>query len=190
MDIKQVASFGASTAQGVGDFTEQGFIGRLGTLLDKPSLNFGIGGNTTRDMLARLADLNIPEDSLVIVSLGINDVARINEDNPNRVPLEEYKENVSKILDALLEKAQVFYKTQFPVDFENKGIDADFCRSYVKTALAVAQSKNIPSLDLIPLLEAHGNWQAFLAADGIHFNDDGHAFMAQALFTALQALPQ
>ena len=179
---RSVASFGASTAQGVGDAEKGGFIERLGELLEVPSLNFGVGGNTTRDMLARLPDLEIPDSCLVVISLGINDVARTTEsDNPKRVPLDEHRAHVASIIETLKPRASLVYMTQFPVDYGARNLDAAYTESFVHAGLDAAREADVPHVVLKPHLDKMTSWQDLLAEDGLHFNGAGHAFMADLL---------
>jgi lysophospholipase L1-like esterase len=188
LSVQYVASFGASTAQGAGDNEQGGFIERLGRLLNIPSLNFGIGGNTTRDMLERLPDLVIPADGLIVVTLGNNDVARVGEDdNPKRVSLLEHQKNVAEIIAQLKQQAAVLYMSQFPVDYAARHLDGVVVESFVAAGLAAAAAADLPCLAVRPHLDSLERWQDLLAADGLHFNAQGHAVLARLLSERITA---
>src|SRR5271155_4084357 len=104
--MDKLIGFGASSVEGVGD-SQGGFFKRLGKKLaevGKPyeCLNYGIGGNTTRDMLARLDRVRPHLPAKTIVLLGSNDFPRDADVEPaRRVPVEEFRQNVDKILGDL-----------------------------------------------------------------------------------------
>lgn len=168
--------FGASSMQGVGD-SQGGFFRRLEqrTAGQYAVANAGIGGNTTRDMLQRLPGLALPPD-IVIVLLGCNDLPRERDAFPkNRVPLAEYRENLVKIFSALKAPRSLFISSFLPSE-KLTGVSLDTFETYMAAATDLARQAGYAIWDLFH--ETHHATAPLLAADGLHFNDAGHAFIA------------
>ena len=184
-------SFGASTAQGSKD-EEGGFIVRIGKRLEQEGLgtaeNFGIGGHTTDDMIPRLPGIPIHDPSdIAIIALGINDVPRTPDNRPeNRVPLDRHDSNVHAILENLKERCQVLYVTQYPVNYVDRGLDKSLVESYVNVGRQVAHEVGVQILDIHPEID-DAKYNAFIHSDGMHFNSDGHAYIADRIWDKLFA---
>jgi len=103
--MHKIISFGASTAYGARDYEKKGFLFRVVEALslngEFEAVNYGWIGDSTRDMLVRMESLEIHDGATVIITLGINDVRRIGEDNENRIPIEEHRSNLAGILQLL-----------------------------------------------------------------------------------------
>ena len=175
---KSIISFGASTAQGVGDEKKGGFISYLADFMQTPFLNWGKRGCTTFEMISRMQSLEIPNASLIIFTPGINDLLSSSEET---ISLIQYKENISQILDFFKSTGSVFYMSPIPVDYDKLNLDEVWIDSYVKAGLDVAVEKEIPCLDIKEHLDPFGGWKDFLADDGLHFNSLGHEFLAALL---------
>ena len=178
-----LVGFGASSMEGAGD-TAGGFFRRLegcdATARYERRVNLGIGGNTTRDMLARAetAAALAPRD--IIVLLGCNDVPRKNDDSKERrVPLAEYKINLQRILPTIKGEHSLFVSS-FPVSSERTGVPADALSSYMAVALSIAAAAGYETWDLHGDL-ANSRLSSYYAPDGLHFNDAGHAMIASEL---------
>ncbi|MEM7366468.1 MAG: GDSL-type esterase/lipase family protein [Pseudomonadota bacterium] len=191
---QRVFSFGASTAQGYRDDEKGGFIFRLGEKLAKDRLghveNLGIGGHTSDQMVARAADVasNADASDIAIVTLGINDVARTPDRAPDkRVPLSRHRENVERLLNALLARCRVIYFTQYPVDHAKHGLDPELVKQYVDSGRAVASSLGIRVVDIHKII-TDALYQQYIHEDGMHFNAAGHDFIAEELWPPLLEL--
>lgn len=168
--------FGASSMQGVGD-SRGGFLRRLELRVagQYSVTNAGVGGNTTRDMLQRLPGLALPADA-VIVLLGCNDLPRANDAFPqNRVTLAEYRENLDRLLSALKAPRSLFISSFFPAEHLTGIAPATF-ETYMTAATDLARETGYEIWDLFN--ETRHTTAPLLAADGMHFNDTGHAFLA------------
>jgi lysophospholipase L1-like esterase len=183
--MERLLGFGASSVEGVGD-SQGGFLKRLGQKLaaaGKPyeCLNYGVGGNTTRDMLARLPQIRPHLPAKVIVLLGSNDFPRDVDWAPeSRVPLDEFRRNVDKIFDELGSPSAIFV-TSFAVCPPRTGIMPPTFQSYMEQALKSAAAHQMRIWDL------HAEslrWDdRYLAEDGLHYNDAGHEMIAEHLLT-------
>jgi lysophospholipase L1-like esterase len=183
----EIFSFGASTAAGSKDDTGGGFIGRLVTRLKSNNLghstNYGIGGQTTNDMVVRLSKLNnIPPNNIAIISLGINDVSRTPDTNPNkRVPLSQHETNVSEILTHFNTRCKTIYTSQYPVQYAQKGLNPDEVEAYINTSLTLAKKQNIHTIDIFSMID-NTRFETFIHSDGMHFNSKGHKFIADQIW--------
>ncbi len=186
----ETISFGASTAAGSKDSAGVGFIGRLGSRLESlnigQSRNCGIGGQNTNQMVARLQEISdLQESNLVIISLGINDIAREGDPNPNkRVPLDQHKLNVGDIVQHFKEQCRTYYTSQYPVSYLEKGLNPDTVRDYVKCGLSVARKFNAETIDIHSLID-DTLFAQYIHEDGMHFNSEGHTFIADQIWNRL-----
>lgn len=183
----EIMSFGASTAQGSKDETGGGFIGRIGKNLEDNNLgksqNYGIGGETTTDMVTRLPQLaTIDPNNIVIITLGINDVSRDPDSAPDkRVPLSQHKNNVDQILTHFNARCKTIYASQYPVQYAQKGLDSKNVTAYVNAGLDLAKKQNVHIVDIFSMIDTN-QFNTFIHSDGMHFNDEGHAFIAEQLW--------
>lgn len=92
-----VVAFGDSLIEGVGATKGKDFISLLSVKLNRPILNFGISGNTTRDGLARIKQITDLNPGTVILLLGGNDYLK-------RIPEEETFKNLKEIVTVLQSK--------------------------------------------------------------------------------------
>jgi lysophospholipase L1-like esterase len=180
--MDKLVGFGASTAQGASD-SQGGFLKRLEKKLanagqPRECLNFGIGGNTTRDMVVRLDPIKPHLPCPVIIILGCNDLPRIGETNPARTSLEEYRKNLETILHFFAGPKTIFVSS-FVVDLKRAGIAPETFTSYMNAALKIAASLKLLTWDLYAESLTLGG--KYLSPDGIHFGDEGHEMIAERL---------
>jgi len=184
--MTKLIGFGASSMQGACD-SQGGFFKRLEHKLagaGKPHtcLNFGIGGNTTRDMVARLDQVKPHLPCAAIIILGCNDLPRVGETNPARTSLEEYSKNLETIMRTFAGRGTIFLSS-FVVDLSRVGIAPETFASYMASALAIAKSFDMQIWDLYTESLTFGG--KYLHTDGIHFNDTGHEMIAERLFSMI-----
>jgi len=168
-----ILGFGASTMQGAGD-SRGGFLARL----QRPGIsviNHGVGGNTTRDMVARLDVLRAISRDWSIVLLGCNDMPRRNDGYPHhRTSVDEYRRHLTTIFNALRSPRNLFI-TSFRVR-DTVGIDANTFTDYMRVAIEEAQAAGgYQIIDLYAASQAFAD--RFWAADGVHYNDAGHEYI-------------
>jgi lysophospholipase L1-like esterase len=188
-----VFSFGASTAAGSKDDAGGGFIARLGRFLSDTGrgagLNCGIGGDTTEMMAARLEKViaSLPRGAplVPVVTLGINDVPRIADDQPQRrVALDRHRALVSDMLARLGQIGNLVYMTQYPVDYAARSLEPVAVKSYVDAGREVAQGHGAHVIDIFAMIDA-ARFRDFIYEDGLHFNSRGHEFIANILLDEL-----
>ncbi len=183
-------SFGARTAQGTRDTEGGGFIVRIGKRLQQEGLgsseNLGIGGHTTDDMILRLSEIPIqnPTD-IAIIALGINDVPRSPDSKSDkRVPLKRHDANVHTILENLKNRCRVLYTTQYPVNYLDRGLEKTLVESYVTIGRQAAREVGVEILDIHSEIDK-AKYNTFIDADGMHFNSEGHAYIADRIWAHL-----
>jgi len=181
--MRKLIGFGASSVQGVGD-SQGGFFKRLeGKLMEagKPHicLNHGIGGNSTRDMVARLPQVQAELPARIIVLLGCNDLPRERDAWPQaRASVTEYAQNLEDILRTLAGPETIFVSS-FSVDPQRTGVSPATFAEYMGEAVKIAVSFKLPIWNLYAESLTFGD--KYLAADGLHFNDAGHEMIAEHL---------
>jgi len=182
-DGRTLIGFGASSMQGAGD-AQGGWFGRAEKLANGKGgytkwLNLGIGGNTTRDMLARADAISQMGEHDVVVMLGCNDLPRAHDPYAaNRTSLGEYEQNLQRIWSKIRGSRSLLV-TSFPVDVSRLGIEESQFEGYVNVATSTAQRAGFEVWDLYRQLLHGPDTPGFWAPDGLHFNDAGHAWIAQ-----------
>lgn len=176
--------------------------------------NAGVGGNTTRDALARLErDVLAHRPRVVVIGFGINDAAVDVWKKPPatgpRILLADYKTNLRSLVNSVRERgADVIFVTPNPVRWtsllrdrygrppyrpeEEDGFDAPVLESYRVAMHEMAAELQIPLVDLPAVWGAHlaenGGEVDALLLDGMHPNDAGHAVTAAALLPAVRGV--
>jgi lysophospholipase L1-like esterase len=181
--MQKIISFGASTAYGARDYEKGGFLFRVVEALsaagEYEAINYGKIGDSTKDMLTRIKSLEIPNGATVIITLGINDVQRIGEDNDNRVPIEEHRSNLAGILEFLKLHSRPVYMSQYPVEYGKCSLSEELVESYIHAGLDVAGQMDVPVIDIYSTVHASGRYDEMVFKDGLHFNNHGHQFIAE-----------
>lgn len=181
--MTKLIGFGASTMHGVGD-SQGGFFKRLEAKLaaaGKPRecLNFGIGGNSTRDMLGRFGEVRAHLPSATVIVLGCNDLPREFDAWPqNRVPLADYEANL-KLMFRELAHPETIFVSSFRVCPVRTGIEPETFSEYMGAALKMAGRFKLATWDLYAESARFGD--EYFAQDGLHYNDAGHEFIAEHL---------
>ena len=148
----------------------------------------GIGGQTSRDMVARIAPLikNGKPDWMTL-SCGVNDVWH----GASGVDLETYKQNITSIVDqAKAGGTKVIILTSTPI-MENDNPFNQKLVAYNDFLRQLAKERNLPLVDLNATF-----WSALkanpppvggftLTVDGVHMNADGNILMARGILEAL-----
>jgi lysophospholipase L1-like esterase len=187
-DMDSLIGFGASTMQGAGD-SQGGFFKRLETKLAQAGsprrcINYGVGGDSTRDMLARFGKLRPHLPSAAIVLLGSNDIPRDGDPWPqNRLPLPDYRVNVEIILKAFVHPGTLFVSS-FLICPERTGMHPEVFAEYMGAALKIAASLDLAIWDLYAESLAFGG--NYFAPDGVHYNDAGHEMIAERVWRMIK----
>jgi lysophospholipase L1-like esterase len=165
-------------------------------------LNKGIGGNTTKDAIARFqADVLDQNPNLVILQFGCNDSAMdVWKDPPitePRVSLSDYISNLQTMIRTLKDRgSQVILMTpeprrwtpemlklygKAPYDSNDPmGFNVLFT-DYIRAVRDIAKKENLGLVDMFETFIACGEKIDSLFLDGVHPNNEGHRLVAAGL---------
>ena len=157
----------------------------------------GIQGGNTRNVLAHLDEWVISRGpDIVHLNAGLHDMARDLGPGPeNRVPLDEYRANLERILQTLQREtgAALLFALTTPVDLGRqlavaKAVNrtAEDVAAYNTAAREVAAGLGIAVNDLhAAVVEAGAD--ELLAEDGVHFTAAGSEVLGRAVAAAVRA---
>ncbi len=147
------------------------------------------GGNT-RDVLANLDAWAIDHPADVIhLNCGLHDVL-VTPDIPYQVPIDEYADNMRKILDRLKSetKAKLIWATTTPViDSRHKVSGMRYevdVQKYNAVAVEIADVAGALVNDLHGVIEKAGIMDC-VSSDGCHMTDHGYQVLADAVAFAV-----
>ena len=158
----------------------------------------GIQGGNTRNVLAHLDEWVICRDpDIVHLNAGLHDMARDPGPGPeNRVPLDEYRANLERILQTLQRqtRAALVLALTTPVDLGRqlaiaKGVNrtAEDVAAYNAAAREVAAGRGVAVNDLhAAVVEAGAD--ELLDEDGVHFTAAGSEVLGRAVAAAVRAV--
>mmetsp|Transcript_99631 Transcript_99631/g.277418 ORF Transcript_99631/g.277418 Transcript_99631/m.277418 type:complete len:289 (-) Transcript_99631:105-971(-) len=186
-----------------GELGEAGFVARIGALISrKVDITLrGFSGYNSRMALAvlpfALADFaGAAEPPLfATVQFGANDAAGAGSvpNEQQHVPLEEYGENLGRIVQRLkaLGCEHIIVIGPPPVDTERwKDRTNETVQRYNTAAQCAAERHGARFVDLFSALLGTGEWMN-LTYDGLHLNGRGSRVLQEAVMAALPAdLPQ
>jgi lysophospholipase L1-like esterase len=152
----------------------------------------GVGGNTSRDMLARLdKDVIQKKPDWMTLSCGVNDVWH----HADGVSLEDYKKNITSILDqckaaninVLIMTATVIQEQDNP-DNQNLAAYNQWLRDTAKARGLPLAEENEAFWAAIKAAPPEP-WQGYrvLTNDGVHPGPDGHELMARQIIQGFGA---
>lgn len=166
---------------GVGD-SQGGFFRRLEDkyrAVESPLefCNEGRSGETVYDMLKRAVKVDVLRPYDIVVLLGCNDLPRENDATPER---RSEKEDYARYLASLfyyLKGRRSLFVTSFLVSEEATGISPTLFGEYAGLARSLAYSSHFDICDLYA--DTKDSVSQYWAEDGLHFNDAGHALIAE-----------
>jgi len=142
------------------------------------------GGHTVPDLLKRVdKDVIAKKPTIVVIQIGCNDARRI--------PKDTFRSGLEELIDRLRrEKIQVIQCSLTSVGEKHDGTNRDDGKleEFAVVEREVAKAKGVPLNDLRKAFVAH--WKknnpenkpsGILTYDGNHFNDAGHAFVAEQM---------
>jgi lysophospholipase L1-like esterase len=149
----------------------------------------GVGGHKSNDMLARLdKDVLSKKPTWMTLSCGVNDVWH----GANGVPLEDYKKNITAIVDrAQAQGIKVVILTATPIFEDLTNAQNAALVPYNEFLRSLAKERNLPLADLsagfaavLGKLEPKKD-SRYLTMDGVHMNPEGNLIMAKGCLAAL-----
>lgn len=167
------------------------FCGIHGVVVE--TVNAGISGNKSSDMLARLErDVLSRQPDWVSVSCGVNDVWHQFAFESEGIPLEAYKENMTALVDRIQAAgAKVILLTATPIheDFDND--ENRMLSQYNAFLRNLAEQKDALLVDLDRAFRHALSFKRrddnLLTTDGVHMNPRGNRLMARSILRALGA---
>lgn len=193
--------FGSSITWGAWD-EEGGWAQRIKSFEDnKAALNnydnytevytLGISGNNTIDILERFdaevkARLEEGQKSFILVEVGINDSQYSLKEDKHRVPPEEYKNNLLKLIEKSKKLgAEIMFLGLTPVDErvniipwkQTHSYRPEFVKKYDEILRGVCEENNIPFIEIMSKF-MEKDYKSLLT-DGLHPTTAGHEIMFQ-----------
>ena len=167
----------------IGDSITQGLCVSAVTC---PSVNYGIGSDTTLGVLKRLPDYrSIDRASVVLLAIGINDMKRRSND--------EILENYRLIIEKIPKTTPIVFSAVLPLDEESReerqGRNQDRIKLLNSSIQKLANtSSRVFFVDAGSLLvDASGNLaDKFHDGDGVHLNSKGNEIWINALRDGIQ----
>ncbi|MBI1390195.1 MAG: G-D-S-L family lipolytic protein [bacterium] len=157
-------------------------------------INAGISGHKSDDMLARLdRDVLSKDPDWVSISCGVNDVWHQFMENHKGVPLDEYKKNMTEMVDRIQAKGAKVLLLTATVIYEDLNSDQNkMLKGYNDFLREFAKEKNLLLCDLNKAFQERIKQKMFpdqklLTVDGVHMNPRGNRLMAREILRALGA---
>ncbi len=181
-----------------------GYVRITGGLTGANVINSGIGGNTTKDALARFErDVLAHNPDIVVIGFGMNDQAAVKYmDFASFVSVADYKANLINMVDQLQAKGiTVVLVTPNPVkvgegffNYNSENSDWDYDHGYmpdfVNAMREVAEEKGTELVDIYEEFNKIAD-NGYLYAgngDGIHLSAEGGKFYAEKVSAKLMAM--
>jgi lysophospholipase L1-like esterase len=137
-------------------------------------MNEGIAGNTTTDVLHRLAFLSGSDASKLFLMIGINDLA-------NQTPVAEILENYGRIVEGLIEKfwdTRIYLISTLPVKFGRLGslsLSQENLENLNKGINAIAEKNGLDFINMAPAFtDNNGKLKSEYTVDGLHLSKEGY----------------
>ena len=173
-------------------------------------LNRGLSGYNTRWYIEYAQESGIWYEpgkiALTTIFFGANDASLETENPHHHVPLEEYQENLKKLVAKTQEsfpESRILFITPPPVHHEQRlkfqkerygdkatGVlerTLESAGKYAEACKAVASELELPVLDLYTIMKDAVDDFGIFFYDGLHFNKDGHEIVLKSLLEAIES---
>lgn len=203
--------FGTSTAYGFWDI-EGGWVQRLRRYIDEKQMasedlyfavyNLGVSGDTSRGMAqrmeaeikSRIFDDDEGEETIVIISVGVNDSIVNHLSGECQIPLDIFKENVKEMLEiARKYTRKIIFVGNKPVDesrldpipwLPGNSYKEELVEKYDKSVAEFCLNNGIPFIDVYDAFRKEKEWKKLLD-DGVHPSAGGHKLIFETVKTWL-----
>jgi acyl-CoA thioesterase-1 len=196
--MKRICFVGASTTEGMGDETGQGWPGRLSaSVRDKiVPYNLGVRGQLLAEIGLRASaecTVRIPDsnDGGIVFCSGMNDIARVQgiPRTPSRRVLNSFDlllEGLQAIAPLIVVGPLPVCKAKMPYHSEVSGLDLDFRNDDIEKIDAVyaerCQEYSVPYLSVFsPLGESSVYNRSLEEGDGLHPGGAGYEVLARKI---------
>lgn len=146
-------------------------------------VSYAVGGANSRQALEATRSISLPSDSLVIISLGMNDAAPWKQ-----VPMQEFVGNYEQLIK-LCSGHMLVLITPNPVNTtkqQSPGRDNAIIKQYDEAVRALANEHNAKVVDLFQIIGEAMRISDCHVEDGVHLNDAGYALFFDALSPLIQ----
>ena len=204
-----IVAFGTSLTEAVQVAQDKRWVDLLQEMLQQkyPDLeitviNAGIGGNTTRDRMARLTkDVLDRYPDLVISDFGANDASYLMD---HHVSLDEFARNIRGMHDQIVSKtgaAEIYWPQtpllsekhvwrEQPIYMKAGGIDK-YADAYRKYTFNMCQKLKVQFVDMDAIFRKKIREKGadfYLCADGTHFLEAGNQLVAESLLPFVEKI--
>lgn len=190
-----ICIFGDSIAWGAVDPEGGGWATRLRNYFESKGLrvdqnvdvyNLGISGDNTDDLTVRFeVEMKAREPNMVVFAIGINDSQFVISENRNRVSLENFRENLEKMIKLAqgkgvevvmvgLTRADESKTTPIPWNTDKKYLNKDI-REYDSVIRDISEKKGLLYVDVSSVVQLED------LEDGLHPNVNGHKKMFDSI---------
>lgn len=165
-----IIAYGDSLVEGVGSTTGNDFVSVLSRKINHSIINLGHSGDTTKDGLDRIGEIDQYNPKIVILLLGGNDYLK-------KVPINETRENLSSIIEYIQSKGSIVLLlgvrggvVSDPFEKEFKDLNHKYKTAFVEDVLDGLVGKTKYMSDLV------------------HPNDAGYKRIADRIYPVLSKL--
>lgn len=140
--------------------------------------SYAVSGANSMQTLEQLKSLSIPQDSVFMISLGMNDAAPWKQ-----IKLNDFISNYQQILH-LLSGHPIVLLTPYPVDIHKQvppGRDNHLLWVYSDKIMMLAREHGLVGLDIYSLIEKASNGKDLYVSDGVHLNDHGYKILFNSI---------
>lgn len=167
----------------IGDSITQGFcVSSLGS----PSVNYGIGSDTTLGVLERISEYKLEKAKIVILAIGTNDFKWRSED--------EIIQNYQKIISKVPAGVPVLISSILAIDesvaHRLSGRNAKIKSVNDRLYKLAASDERVHFLDNTLLLTGSSSdlKKAYHVGDGVHLNNEGNRIWRDSLKKAIKSI--
>jgi acyl-CoA thioesterase I len=166
-----IICFGDSITAGSGANQGNDYPSLLSQILGIPVINAGVGGDTTRDALARVdADVLQHNPRMVIIEFSGNDFLR-------SIPREETLDNLDKLIQMIQGAGAMVVLAEVAA--------GTFGDAYLEGFQRIAKKRHAL---LVPNIMKGILFNPSLKSDEIHPNDAGYRLIAERIYIAIEPL--
>ena len=162
-----IVAVGDSLVEGYGSTAKQDFVSLISGRLGVPIINYGVSGNTSQDVLARLESVTEEKPDIAILLVGGNDTLR-------KVPKEQTFTNITTIINRLQANGSMVVLIGVQGGLIGSSYQKEFDRVAEET-----ESLYVP--DILDGLIGNPKYMS----DAIHPNNAGYAIIAEKVYQTL-----
>lgn len=190
-----ICIFGDSITWGATDHEGGGWAARLRNYFESKGLrvdqdvdvyNLGVSGDNTDDLIARFSvEMGAREPNMVIFAIGINDSQFVISENRNRISLENFRNNLEKMIELAQERGcsviligltrvDESKTTPIPWNTDKKYLN-EYIQTYDSVLQDISEKKGLPFIAMSDVVQLED------LEDGLHPNTNGHKKMFDAI---------